>query len=80
MTEYHVSKIGSESSDGTESDPFLLIQQAADAMTAGDSALVHEGIYHETVAPYASGVEGAPIVYQVSPGEERIILIGQAAR
>ena len=73
MTEYHVSKTGSESGDGTEGDPFLHIQQAADVMVAGDVALAHEGIYDETVVPYASGVEGAPIAYSSYPGELAVL-------
>lgn len=67
---YHVSKLGSLHASGTEKDPFLMVQQAADVMTAGDCVIVHEGVYREWVRPQNGGIsEEKRITYMAAPGE-----------
>ena len=67
---YHVAKTGSLKAAGTQQEPFLTIQQAADIMRAGDSVVVHEGIYREWVRPANGGsAEGKRITYMAAPGE-----------
>lgn len=53
--EYHVSKVGSDNNYGTKTAPFLTISKAAEVATAGDTVIVHEGVYREWVRPQNSG-------------------------
>lgn len=67
---YHVSKSGSLHAPGTEKEPFLTVQQAADVMRAGDCVMVHEGVYREWVRPANGGIsENKRITYMAAPGE-----------
>ncbi len=45
------------------------ISAAADAARAGDTVLIHAGVYEETVRIRSSGDEGAPITFAAAPGE-----------
>jgi len=67
--EYHISKLGLDGNPGSEGEPFLTIQRAAELAVAGDVITVHEGTYREWVNPANSGTEAARIVYQAAPGE-----------
>ena len=72
--EYHVSKNGSVSAQGTKQDPFLTINQAASVAVAGDTIIVHEGEYREWVKPKNSGLsEYRRITYQAADGEKVVI-------
>lgn len=67
---YHVSKNGSLHAAGTAEAPFLTIQQAAELARAGDTVIVHEGIYREWVRPMNGGIsEQKRITYMAAPGE-----------
>ena len=67
---YHVAKTGKMHALGTQQDPFLTIQQAADIMVAGDRVVVHEGVYREWVVPQRGGTcETKRITYEAAPGE-----------
>lgn len=46
-TIYYVAKSGSDRNPGTKNCPFLTIQRAADVAVAGDTVIVHEGVYRE---------------------------------
>jgi hypothetical protein len=71
--EYHVSKKGSDANPGTSVEPFLTISKAASVAEAGDSVLVHEGVYREHVSPAHSGTEALRILYAAAPGEKAVI-------
>lgn len=72
--EYHVAKNGSDQGQGTISDPFLTINQAASAAVAGDTVTVHEGIYREWVKPRNKGLSNSRrITYQAAAGEKVVI-------
>ena len=73
--EYHVSPEGSPAASGTLQNPFATIQQAADAAQAGDSVLIHTGIYRESVLLTRSGTPSEPIVFASAPGE-KVVLSG----
>lgn len=71
---YHVSKLGSNNSPGTEKEPFLTIQKAADIMVPGDKVIVHEGEYREWVKPRCGGLSDSNrITYEAAPGEKVVI-------
>ncbi len=69
--EYHVSKTGSNSNSGSETEPLLTISKAAKLATPGDTITVHEGIYREWVKPIRGGESDTKrIVYRAAPGEK----------
>lgn len=55
-TIYYVAKSGSDRNPGTKNCPFLTIQRAADVAVAGDTVIVHEGVYREWVKPRYGGL------------------------
>lgn len=71
---YHVSKKGSDTSEGTKDHPFLTINKAASVATAGDTVIVHEGVYREWVNPQHPGLsEWRRITYKAADGEKVVI-------
>jgi len=70
---YYVSTTGDNSNPGTEAEPWLTIQYAADTAEAGDTVNVVAGVYNETVSFTRSGTAGAPIVFQTDPDNRAII-------
>ncbi len=72
--EYHVAKNGADQAEGTKQDPFLTINQAASVAVAGDTIIVHEGVYREWVKPKNAGLsEYRRITYQAAEGEKVVI-------
>ncbi|MFC1878419.1 right-handed parallel beta-helix repeat-containing protein [Chloroflexota bacterium] len=67
---YYVSPSGSDDNPGTEVEPWLTIQKAADTLEAGETVYIRAGTYHESVQPKNTGVEGAYITYTAYPGEQ----------
>ena len=69
--EYHVSKKGSDSNEGTKEMPFLTLQAAADIAMPGDIITVHTGVYRERITPPRGGESDANrIVYRAAQGEK----------
>jgi len=54
---------------GTVSAPFKTINAAARVAVAGDTIVVHAGIYRECIVPANGGEEGKPITYTAAPDE-----------
>jgi len=77
-TEYHVSKDGDDSNEGSETSPFLTVSKAAELAIAGDVVIIHEGTYEETLRPANSGEVDAPIVFRSAQGERVILTAMQA--
>ena len=75
MTVYHVSAASSAPHpDGSESAPFRTIGMAASLAMPGDTVLVHDGVYRESVDPANGGIDDyARIVYAAAPGEHPVI-------
>lgn len=74
MALYHVSKAGSDQNEGTQQDPFLTISCAAEIAEAGDTIIVHEGVYRECVNPKRGGKnELSRITYMAAEGERVVI-------
>ena len=68
--EYHVSKKGSNSNNGSRQSPFLTIEQAIIFAFPGDTITVHTGTYREWVNPRRGGASDLKrIVYRAAPGE-----------
>jgi parallel beta-helix repeat protein len=75
-TTYHVDVArGNDSFPGSDSQPFKTITRASQIMRSGDTALIHEGVYHEQIMGGRSGVQGAPITYE-GVDESKVILQG----
>lgn len=71
---YHVAKTGSDLGNGTKEAPFLTINKAASIAVAGDTVIVHEGVYREWVKPKNSGLSNTRrITYQAAEGEKVVI-------
>ncbi len=71
---YHVSKKGSDQNSGSAESPFLTIQKAADTAIAGDTVIVHEGVYREWVRPRNGGLGNhCRITYQAAENEHVVI-------
>ena len=69
-TTYYVdASNGNDSNQGTEAQPWLTIQKAANTLIAGDTVFIKTGIYNEIVTPQNSGTSGNYIVYLAYPGD-----------
>ena len=69
---YHVSQedFASDNNEGTEEAPFATIQKAADVAIAGDTVIIHEGVYREKVKAMNDGTPSKPIVFKAADGED----------
>ncbi len=74
---YHVARENPSASDdnsGTEEQPFLTIQKAADVLQPGEEVVIHAGVYREWVRPRRGGADaGAMIRYRAADGEKPVI-------
>jgi hypothetical protein len=67
---YYVNNTSENASDtnpGSFDHPWATIHKANKFVTAGDTVIVMAGVYHDWIAPYASGAEGNWIVYKSEP-------------
>lgn len=70
MTTFHVATAGDDAAAGSESAPFRTVNHAAQVAVAGDTVLVHEGLYREWVKPANGGLsESRRITYAAATGE-----------
>lgn len=71
---YHVSPKGNDFANGTQDSPFKTINHAAQIAIAGDTVIVHEGVYREHVNPKNGGYNAYNrITYKVADGEHAVI-------
>lgn len=73
--EYHVSIHGNDQAKGTADQPFRTISRAAALAMAGDTVIVHAGVYREWVNPAHGGTEEHRIVYK-SAGDGEVVITG----
>jgi hypothetical protein len=67
---YYISSTGSDQNDGLSlAAPFKTIQKCAQVVKAGQSCVIRQGIYPETVNPAQSGTAGKEIVFKNYCGE-----------
>ena len=76
---WHVALTGNDMNDGSAKAPFRTISRAALATVPGDTVLVNEGIYTESVYIPCSGTPGKPITFKAAPKAE-VWLEGDARR
>ena len=75
---YHVAQGDAAASDknpGTLALPCGMISKAATALEAGDTVVIHHGVYREYVKPGRGGTAEQPISYVAAPGE-RVVITG----
>ena len=67
----HVSKApqASDANDGSGDFPFATINGAAKVAKAGDTVIIHEGVYREEVRPQNDGTATNPIIFKAAEGE-----------
>lgn len=63
-TEYYIAKNGDNGNPGTEAQPWLTIQKAANTAVAGDTVYIKAGTYTEMVNFPNSGTSGHYITFQ----------------
>jgi len=69
--EYHVSKTGSDTNEGSALKPFTTISAAVKYAFPGDTITVHAGTYREWINPVRGGESDLKrIVYRAAPGEK----------
>ena len=72
--EYHVSIQGSDLREGSINNPFRTISKAASVAVAGDTVIVHGGVYREWVKPENAGESDSKrIIYKAADGENVVI-------
>lgn len=69
----HVAPSGADSNVGSVEKPFRTIGAAIKVMNPGDTCVLHDGIYRETIAFRQSGQKGAPLVIRAAEGESPVI-------
>ncbi len=74
----YVAKNGNDTNTGTIDSPYLTIAKAAAEAVAGNTVVIREGTYEETLLPANSGTAGNPIVFTSFPGEKVIITAMEA--
>jgi hypothetical protein len=74
---YYVSPNGLDSNAGTEATPWKTVQKAADSAGPGDTVLIMEGTYPESVLVQRSGEEGRPITFR-NYADQKPVIDGQA--
>ena len=75
-TTYYVATNGDDSWPGTEAQPWLTVQKAADTLVAGDTVLIKEGTYREEVVAGNSGSAGNYITFKAYAGHTSVIRAG----
>lgn len=73
---YYVSKAGNDTNPGTEANPWLTIQKAADTMVGGDIAYVKTGNYTEQVVFPTSGNSTAGYITFKNYGSDVVYVDG----
>ncbi len=72
---YYVAQSESASDDNSGGlfAPFKTLEKAASVAKAGDTVIVREGTYRETLTPQNDGTATNPIVFKAAEGEEVIL-------
>ena len=63
----------SDDNNGSAVAPFKTLTKAAAVAEAGDTVIVREGVYRETLKPLNDGMSSAPITFKAAEGEKVVI-------
>ena len=74
--DYHVAKNGTDLGQGTKQAPFLTINKAASVAVAGDTVVVHEGVYREWVKPQNPGLSNKRRITYKAADDEKVVIKG----
>lgn len=69
----HVAPSGDDGNSGALDSPFRTLQKAAEIARAGDTVLVHTGVYKGLVLLRFSGEPDQPITFKNAPGEKPVV-------
>ena len=70
---FHVAGSGDDAVEGSAERPWRTLQAAAERIRAGDTCIVHAGVYRETVRPRHSGQPGKPLRFEAASGGRPVI-------
>ena len=77
MATYYVATTGNDSNPGTEAEPFLTLQRANNALSAGDTVIVEDGTYTGTgtlvLTITKSGTAGNWITFKARNAHQAIV-------
>ncbi|MEW6179435.1 MAG: right-handed parallel beta-helix repeat-containing protein [Chloroflexota bacterium] len=73
LTVYYVSPTGSDSNNGSFTQPWRTLNKAARSVKAGDIVYIRGGTYIEAVEITTSGTADSPIQFLAYPGEQVIL-------
>lgn len=75
LNEYHVAQTenASDANVGSVNSPFKTLARASEVARAGDTIIVHKGVYREILAPKNNGIPTAPIIFRAADGEKVVI-------
>lgn len=73
--EFHVAQTqnASDENDGSAAHPFRTLAKAAEMAQAGDTVIVHEGVYREVLEPKNNGTARNPIIFKAAEGEKVVL-------
>jgi len=70
---WHVSPDGNDAASGGQSTPFRTIARALSLAQPGDTVLLQDGTYRETITAPRDGLAGSPITVAAAPGARPVI-------
>ncbi len=72
---YYVAQTenASDLNDGSADAPFKTLAKAASEAEAGDTVIIKEGVYRETLSPQNSGTASNPITFRAADGDKVVI-------
>jgi len=70
---YYVATSGSDNAAGSQAAPWKTVQKAANTAAAGDTVIVGDGTYKESVTFSRSGTSSSPITFKKAVGATPIV-------
>lgn len=62
-----------DSNEGSYLKPFKTLEKAATVAQAGDTVIIKEGVYRETLTPKNNGTPTSPIIFKAAEGEKVVL-------
>jgi hypothetical protein len=70
---FYVAKNGSDNNSGSQTQPWLTIQKAANTLKPGQKVYIKEGVYNELVKVTKSGSSNGYIIFSAYPNHQVIL-------